>query len=127
VPPHQPTEGGILDLVYREWRDPEVPAGGDILPDEWAAGVDAADKTFEFGVGPGCTGVDPELSTYTGQAIPPVRIREVCESLDRADDPETPLDETRIRCCIESICDDDFSPAIRCLAGLIQDVIVPVE
>jgi hypothetical protein len=127
VPPHQPTAGGIEDLVYRRWRDPDVPAGGDILPDEWLAGVNAEDKTFEFGVGPGCTGFDPELSTYTGQAIPPVRIREVCESLDRSDDPDTRADETRIRCCIESICDDDFSPAIRCLAGLIQDVIVPVQ
>ena len=100
--------------------------GGDILPDEWADGIDAADKTFEFGIGPGCTGYDADAGTYTGQAIPPVRIREVCESLDVADDPTTPEDETRVRCCIESICDNDFSPAIQCLGGLIQDVFTPV-
>lgn len=127
-PPHQPTAGGLEALVYRNWRDPDVPAGGDILPDEWAAGVTAVDKQFEFGVGPGCTGYDPGPGTYTGQAIPPVRVREVCESLNTADDPATTeIDETRIRCCVESICDDDFSPAIRCLTGLIQDAVVPVE
>ena len=47
-----------------------------------------------------------------------MRIREVCESLDEGD---------RIRCCIESICGDDFSPAIQCLTGLIQDAVIPVE
>jgi len=127
APPHQPTAGGVADLVYRQWRDPDVPGGGDILPDEWALGVDAADKQFDFGIGPGCTGYDVGTGTYTGQAIPPVRVRELCESLDRPDDPTTEQDETRIRCCIESICDDDFSPAIRCLTGLIQDVFTPVE
>ncbi len=126
TPPHQPVAGGVSDLVYRQWRDPDVPSGGDILPEEWVAGITAADKTFEFGVGPGCTGYDAAAGTYTGQAIPPVRIREVCESLDVTDDPTTPQDETRVRCCIESICDDDFSAAIQCLAGLIQDVITPV-
>ncbi|MEM9460865.1 MAG: hypothetical protein AAGF11_42270 [Myxococcota bacterium] len=126
APPHQPTEGGLLDLTYRNWRDPDVPAGGDILPDEWGDGVRAQNKQFEFGVGPGCTGYDPAADSYTGQAIPPVRIREVCESLDTPDDPATELDETRIRCCVESICDDDFSPAIRCLTGLIQQAVIPV-
>ena len=77
-------------------------------------------------IGPGCTGYDAKSGTYTGQAIPPVRIRDVCESLDRPDDPNTPEDETRIRCCVESICDDDFSPAIRCLTGLIQQAVTPV-
>jgi hypothetical protein len=126
VPPHQPTAGGLGALVYRNWRDPEVPAGGDILPDEWGDGVRAEHKQFEFGIGPGCTGYDPVTDTYTGQAVPPVRIREVCESLDTPDDPATQEDETRIRCCVESICDDDFSPAIRCLTGLIQQAVTPV-
>ena len=127
VPPHQPTAGGLDALVYRTWRDPEVPAGGDILPDEWNDGVRAIHKQFEFGIGPGCTGYEPGTGTYTGQAIPPVRIRDVCESLDTPDDPATPeIDETRIRCCVESICDDDFSPAIRCLTGLIQEAVIPV-
>jgi len=126
APPHQPTAGGLAALEYRNWRDPDVPAGGDILPEEWNDGVRAEDKQFEFGVGPGCTGYDPVSGTYTGQAIPPVRIRDVCESLNRPDDPETADDETRIRCCVESICDADFSPAIRCLTGLIQQAVTPV-
>ena len=126
APPHHPTAGGLDALVYRTWRDPDVPGGGDILPDEWSDGVRAVHKQFEFGVGPGCTGYDPLGGTYTGQAIPPVRIREVCESLDTPDDPDTVADETRIRCCVESICGDDFSPAIRCLTGLIQEAVTPV-
>jgi hypothetical protein len=126
APPHQPIAGGLAALVYRDWRDPDVPAGGDILPDEWNDGVRAANKQFEFGIGPGCTGYDPKTGTYTGQAIAPVRIRDVCESLDTPDDPATPEDETRIRCCVESICDADFSPAIRCLTGLIQQAVTPV-
>ena len=126
APPHQPIAGGLEALVYRDWRDPDVPEGGDILPDEWNDGVRAEDKQFEFGIGPGCTGYDAESDTYTGQAIPPVRIRDVCESLNTPDDPLTGIDETRIRCCVESICDDDFSPAIRCLTGLIQQAVTPV-
>jgi hypothetical protein len=117
LPPHQPTAGGVFDIEYRLWRDPQLP-DGDILPLEWDAGITAADKAFEFGIGPGCIGYDEATDLYTGQAIPPVRIRELCESLDESD---------RIRCCIESICGRDFTPALRCLSGLIQDAIVPVE
>jgi hypothetical protein len=125
APPHQPTAGGVDDLEFRLWRDPEYP-DGDVLPDEWAEGVRAVDKQFEFGIGPGCTGVDDATSAFTGQAVPPVRVRSVCESLDVPDDPSTPADETQIRCCIESICDDDFSPALRCMTGLIQSAVTPV-
>ncbi len=114
-----PVAGGVLDLVYRDWRDPDYPNGGDILPHEWAAGVTAAHKQFDFGVGPGCTGEDG-VGGFSGQAIPPVRIKEVCESLDLVNNDG----ETEVRCCIESICDTDFSPAIECLAGLIQDVVI---
>jgi hypothetical protein len=124
TPPYQPTAGGVMELQYRSWRDPEFPSG-DILPDEWAAGVTAADKAFEFGIGPGCTGYVDADDTYTGQAIPPVRVREVCERLDEPDDPLTPDDESKVRCCIESICGTDFTPALRCLTGLIQEAIVP--
>jgi hypothetical protein len=124
--PYQPIAGGVQDLVYRDWRDPEYGNGGDILPDEWAQGIDAAYKQFQFGIGPGCTGQD-EAGNFTGQAIPPVRIREVCEALDVADDPDTPEDETEIRCCLESICDTDFSFALRCLAGLVEENFVPTE
>ena len=103
-PPFQPTAGGVFDLVYRNWLD------SDILPGD-SDGV--ADKQFDFGIGPGCTGQD-STGAYTGQAIPPVRIKEVCESLNLEDE---------VRCCIESICDDDFSPAIECLTGIIQESI----
>ncbi|MEZ4385701.1 MAG: hypothetical protein R3A79_30560 [Nannocystaceae bacterium] len=105
-PPYEPTAGGVKDLVYRQWND------GDILPGD---GGTAATKQFEFGIGPGCTGLDGE-GNYTGQAIPPVRIKEVCESLNDGD---------KIRCCMESICDDDFSPAIECLSGLLQETFAP--
>jgi hypothetical protein len=108
-PPYEPTVGGVADLVYREWEDGPYPAG-DILPDEWADGITAADKVFAFGnIGPGCTGEDG-MGGFTGQAIPNTRVTEVCQALDL---------DGEIRCCIESICDDDFSPAIRCLTGLI--------
>ena len=126
LPPYEPVEGGVAALEYRTWRDPEYPVG-DVLPDEWADGVDAAYKQFEFGIGPGCTGYDEAGGVFTGQAVADVRIRSVCESLNTADDPSTPaIDETRVRCCIESICDDDFSAAIGCLTGLIQTAVTPV-
>jgi hypothetical protein len=122
--PFQPTAGGVMDLVYRLWRDPQYDMGGDILPDEWAEGIDADYQNFQFGIGPGCTG-EAEGGGFTGQAIPPVRVKEVCESLNVPDDPETPADETEVRCCIESICDQDFSAAIRCLGGLVETNFVP--
>lgn len=108
--PYTPTAGGIFDLVYRDWLDGPYPAG-DILPDEFAMGVTAADKQFDFGIGPGCTGADG-LGGFTGQAIPPVRVRETCQALDLDATPEG------TRCCMESICDDDYSGAVQCLAGL---------
>ncbi len=120
--PFEPIAGGVFDLEYRNWRDGEytgVAGGGDILPDEFATGTTAADKQFDFGVGPGCTG-GSVATGFTGQAIPPVRIKEVCESLN-IDNGDGTVD---VRCCIESICDDDFSAAIQCLAGIIGEAIV---
>ena len=111
-PPYQPTAGGVMDLVYRDWIAGAYPAG-DILPGDTDS---AADKQYQFGIGPGCTGEDG-MGGFTGQAIPPVRIKEVCESLNEAD---------KIRCCIESVCDTDFSGAIGCLAGILQTVFVPI-
>ncbi len=111
-PPYEPIAGGVKDLVYRQWKDGPYP-GGDILPGDTGT---AASKQFEFGIGPGCTGEDG-VGGFTGQAIPPVRIKEVCESLNEGD---------KIRCCIESICDDDFSDAIQCLSGLLQESFAPV-
>jgi hypothetical protein len=111
-PPYQPTAGGVMDLVYRDWIDGAYP-GGDILPGDTD---NAAQKEFQFGIGPGCTGEDG-MGGFTGQAIPNVRVQEVCEALNEDD---------QIRCCIESVCDTDFSGAISCLAGIIQTVFVPI-
>ena len=109
-PPYQPISGGVFDLVYRDWVQ------DDILPNDPKT---PAQKQYEFGIGPGCS------NATTGQAIPPVRIKEVCESLNVPDDPNTTLNEEKLRCCIESICDDDFSDAIDCLSGILQDELLP--
>jgi hypothetical protein len=115
-PPFEPTAGGVFDLLYRDWVDAPYPVG-DILPAEWDAGRRAADKAFELGgLAPGCTGTD-ELGGFTGQAIPPMRMREVCESLDFIDEGSG---HPEVRCCIESICDTDFSAAIRCITAMIS-------
>ena len=108
VAPFEPTAGGVFDLKYKEWEK------GDILPDD--AGATPESKSFEFGIGPGCTG------DGTGQAVPPVRVKEVCESLNEYDDAGN---IKRVGCCIESICDDDFSNAIRCLSGLLEVIEPP--
>jgi hypothetical protein len=121
LPPYQPTQGGVEDLVYRQWIDGPWP-GGDILPADADDGATAATKEFEFGIGPGCTG-DDGMGGFTGQAIPPPRIIEVCEALN----VDVGGPNEKIRCCIESICDTDFSDAIGCLTGIIQTVINPVE
>ena len=113
-PPFEPIAGGVEDLVYRQWKDGTYPAG-DILPGDNST---AAKKEFEFGIGPGCIG-ENGMGGFTGQAIPPVRIKEVCEALnDEANE--------KIRCCIESVCDTDFSDAIGCMTGIIQDTIAPI-
>jgi hypothetical protein len=114
APPYQPTAGGVDDLVYREWRDGMYPAG-DILPAEFADGVTMEDKQFDFGIGPGCTSEDG-MGGFTGQATPNTRVIEVCQALDYGDN---------VRCCIESICSTDFSAAIQCLTGIIEETIQP--
>ncbi len=114
-PPHEPIEGGVEALVYRKWKDGIFP-NGDILPEDAAKGIDADYQQWNFGIGPGCIGEDA-MGEVTGQAIPPVRIKHVCESLNY---------DNRIRCCIESVCDDDFSAAIGCLTDVLQEVFVPV-
>jgi hypothetical protein len=117
-PPYQPTAGGAFDLVYRNWIDFPYPAG-DIVAAEWAAGVTAADKQFELGIGPGCTGFD-SMGDFVSQAIPPGRILEVCQALDYVDEA---TGEPRYRCCLESICDEDHTAAIDCFMGLVQDAV----
>ena len=110
LPPFEPTMGGVQSLVYRDW----TPA--DILPGDPKT---AEQKQYEFGIGPGCS------NAATGQAVPPVRVKEVCESLNIPDDLGTPTNEAKLRCCIESVCDDDFSDAINCLAGILKDELKP--
>lgn len=100
--PFTPTAGGILDLEIRDWTD------ADVLPQDAGMGVTAADQQFGFGIGPSCS--RPE-STTRQQGIPPIRIAEVCDGLSEADSQ---------RCCIESICDDDYTAGMRCLAGMFQ-------
>ena len=102
--------------LVRDWIDGLYP-GGDILPADWNAGEGADHKEWAFGIGPGCTGETADPDVFTGQAIPPVRIREVCESLNYDD---------KIRCCMESICDEDFSAAMTCLTDTVQDALVPI-
>jgi len=110
MPPFEPTAGGVKTLVYRDW----LPS--DILPGDTKT---AEQKQYDFGIGPGCS------NPATGQAVPPVRIKEVCESLNVPDDPDVGGDQSKLRCCIESICDQDFSPAINCLAGILQEELKP--
>lgn len=117
-PPYEPVAGGAVDLLYREWIDAPYPAG-DILPAEWNQGQRAANKIFEFGdIAPGCFGQDDLGDTIT-QGLPPVRIREVCEHLDSVDDKGN----TQVHCCIESVCEGDFSNAFRCLGGTLSEAI----
>ena len=99
--PNFPIEGGVSELVYRQWQDGPWPAG-DMLPGSM---TDAATKQYELGIGPGCTEID-EMGEVIGQGLPPVRVRELCEGLN-ADD--------RLRCCIESICDPDLSQLFNCV------------
>jgi hypothetical protein len=47
--PHEPTQGGVFDLVYRTWQDGVYPAG-DILPEDAQNGKDAASKQFDYGI-----------------------------------------------------------------------------
>jgi hypothetical protein len=105
--PYQPLEGGVLDLVYHEWIDGAYPSG-EILP-----GEDAATNEYLYGIGPGCTAEDG-IGGFHGQAIPPVRVKEVCQALDN---------DEGTRCCIESICDLQYDRAIQCLTGMLVNAI----
>ena len=96
--------GGPTALETRDWRE------SDVLPEELEEGTVAAHKQWEFGIGPGCT-AEVDVGTYI-QALPPLRVREVCESLDTPDGGR--------RCCIESICNSDYASAIDCLGELID-------
>ena len=113
VSPFEPTAGGVLAYTDRVWTD------ADLTPAEIDDGDTVEEKVWEFGnLAPGCL-------NDNGSAIFPHRIQEVCESLNVADNPDTEIDESAPRCCIESICDDDFSPAIKCLTGAISSALPP--
>jgi hypothetical protein len=109
-PPYQPTAGGVFDLIYRDWVQADI-LPGDMKTPERSSTSSASGRAA--------------ATPMTGQAVPPVRIKEVCESLNVADDPNTPGNEAQLRCCIESICDSDFSAAIDCLSGILQEASGP--
>lgn len=112
--PYLSGAGGVGELEIRTWRDGVFP-DGDLLPAEIEAGVTAAELAFEYSVGPGCHAVDT-AGALVDTALPPVRIRSVCEALD---DPDAGPDGKR--CCLESICDGDYRPAFDCLGALIEN------
>lgn len=113
-PPFEPTAGGVVSLVERVWSE------SDLTVAELDAGVTVEHKVFEFGdTAPGC-------ATDQGNALFPRRVYEVCAGLDIPDDPRTPdLYEFQPRCCIESICADDYSAAIQCLTPSVSGPPVP--
>jgi hypothetical protein len=106
-PSSRPRSSAIYALQQRRWTD------ADLTPAEVDAGVTVAHKVWEFGdIAPGC-------ANERGTAIFPDRVGEVCTGLNIVDDPRTPdLDEFVPRCCIESICDDEYGVAVRCLTSL---------
>ncbi len=109
-PPFEPLDGGANALVYRDWQAGEFPAG-DLSAEEIAAGVTADDRQFESGIGPGCIAAG-QLEGDVVRGTPPPRLLEVCRSLNVDESP------SGRRCCIESICDDDYDGALGCIAGL---------
>lgn len=109
--PFFPVVGGLDALIYRDVVDAPYPEG-DLLQADVRQGVTAADKQFAWGIGPGCTGLDPTLDLVV-QARPDPRTIEVCHGLDRSDDPSGQ------RCCVESVCDDDHDGVLACMTGLV--------
>jgi hypothetical protein len=102
-----PIAGGVLDLKYNmKWTDGDIPSNVSDTKEALDIG---------FGIGKGCS------SEATGVAVPPVRVREVCESLNYEVGGQV-----MNRCCIESICDERYDEAIKCLAGLVQ-TLDPIE
>lgn len=104
-PPFQPIEGGREALVVRDWTE------ADVLPQDADAGLTAADLQFNYGIGPGCS--RPE-STTVAQAIPPIRTLALCDHISPYLDADG---NEQVRCCVESICDDDYGAGMRCLAA----------
>lgn len=103
--PYGPTAGGLLDLVVHDWQDGVYPAG-DIVPDDAANGVTAADKHFAFGIGPACTGAS--LQDGFTQGLPNPRLFEVCQALD---------EDREQHCFVDSICSQTYDGALGSLWG----------
>jgi hypothetical protein len=100
-----PIAGGVFALQQRVWTE------ADLTPAELDAGVTVEHKVWEFGdIAPGC-------ANRQASAIFPNRVHEVCDALNVPDDPSTDLNEYQPLCCIESLCDDDYSAAIGCLTS----------
>ncbi len=111
-PPFQPIEGGRDSLVIRDWTE------DDVLPEDAAAGVTAADLQFNYGIGPGCS--RPE-STGVAQATPPLRTLDLCSHLDGQVGEDG---EHLVKCCVESICDDEYESGMTCLANMLVDPVM---
>ncbi|MEM6994184.1 MAG: hypothetical protein AAF721_26960 [Myxococcota bacterium] len=63
----------------------------------------------------GSTGDPPMVDPGDVQALPLVRLRDVCLALD-ADGPQ--------RCCLESACADDYESSVTCLTDRIQEAAI---
>lgn len=98
APPFQAITGGIHDLVFHTWEP------SDLVPPDVDAGLTIEDKRFAFGMGPGCTDYDERTGRLV-QAVPNIRVTEVCQSLDITGG----LGNFGIRCCVESVCDPEMS------------------
>jgi hypothetical protein len=116
VPPYEPVDGGIADLVVREYRGGAWP-DGDLLPSDIASGVTIEHKRFDTRIGPGCADVDVRTGREV-QAIPNPRVDALCRSLDLDDPNAVP------RCCIESVCDPQ--PSFDCIGGWLYDPFDPL-
>jgi|GEM_PF-2385361 len=103
MPPYTPTAGGVAQMQFRDWTE------DDVLPEDAANGVTAADQQFTFGIGPSCS---RPSSTSRAQGLPPLRMAELCSQLSDG--------QTTQACCMESICDDDYTAGMRCLAGMLE-------
>jgi len=109
--PYLPEEGGVASLVYRTVADARYPEG-DLLPSDIEAGLTAAHKQFEHGIGPGCAGEGADGLLF--QATPDPRTISVCQSLNVKDD-----ENGGGRCCVESICDPDQGSDALCMLGML--------
>ncbi|MEM6995170.1 MAG: hypothetical protein AAF721_31955 [Myxococcota bacterium] len=105
--PFEPIAGGFGALEVHDWSEL------DLAPGDAAAGLGVADKEFELGIGPGCTALTRSGDTV-GQGVPPIRIAEVCKSLDEEPDDGWP----RVHCCLESICDETSNLGHGCIYTL---------